>query len=217
MAQKPSLQVGLDKRHPFTVVKLKALHHKPCSFSNWWSISAERSNYYLLWSCCFHGLFCVLIPGQILSTAVPTLSKENRKNSAAQQASAFCYYGHDSIIAGQCFSLAHWKRKKNVLTPSLLMELKAKGVFVPRGDHQPFNVGSSSSKLHLTIHSPPAVVLKWPPFCACSQRSPTCSGGTRPGEICRSSRGSSCLLFVVFPLTPSGRVQCVRFLDLICF
>lgn len=50
--------------------------------------------------------------------------------------------------------------KKNVLTPSLLMELKAKGVFVPRGDHQPFNVGSSSSKLHLTIHSPPAVIFK---------------------------------------------------------
>lgn len=47
------------------------------------------------------------------------------------------------------------------------MELKAKGVFVQRGDHQPLNVGSSSSsEPHLAIHSPPAALSKWPPFCA---------------------------------------------------
>lgn len=180
---------------PFTAVKLKASHHKPCSFSNRRSISAERSNYYLLWSCYFHGLFCVLIPGQILSAAVPTLSEENRKNSATQQASAFCYYGYDSIIAGQRFTPAHWKRERNVLTPSLLMELKVKGVFVQRGDHQPLNVGSSSSKPHLTIHSPPAVLSKWPPLCACSRRSNTRGGGTSPPEICLSWCCSSHLLF----------------------
>lgn len=112
----------------------------------------------------------MLIPGQILSVAVPTLSEENRKNSAAQQASAFCYYGYDSIMAGQRFTPAHRERERNVLSPSPLMELKAKGVFAQRGDHQPLNVGSSSSKLHLTMHSPPTAISKWPPFCACSQK-----------------------------------------------
>lgn len=75
------------------------------------------------------------------------------------------------------------KEERNVLTRSLLMELKAIGVFLQRGDHQPLNVGSSSSKPHLTIHSPHTVISKWPPFCACSQRSTTQGGGTRPGEI----------------------------------
>lgn len=93
-------------------------------------------------------LFCVLIPGQILSAAVPTLSEENRKNSAAQQASAFCYYGCDSIMAGQRFTPAHRERERTavLLSRSPLMELKAKGVFfAQRGDHQPLNVGSNSS------------------------------------------------------------------------
>lgn len=150
---------------------------------------------------------CVLIPGQILSVAVPTLSEENRKNSGAQQASAFCYYGYDSIMAGLRFTPALWKRERNVLSPSLLMELKAKGVLVQRGHHQPLNVGSSSSKPHLTIHFPPAVLSKWPPSCACSQRSTTRGGGARPGEIrCLSRCCSSHLLFVFFGLNRGGKV-----------
>lgn len=64
------------------------------------------------------------------------------------------------------------KEERNVLAPFPLMELKAKGVFVQRGDHQPLNVGSSSSssKPHLTIHSPLTGISKWPPLCACSSR-----------------------------------------------
>lgn len=38
-------------------------------------LSAERRNYYLPRLSCFHGLFCVSVPGQILSAAVPTLSE----------------------------------------------------------------------------------------------------------------------------------------------
>lgn len=108
------------------------------------------------------------------------------------------------------------KEERNVLTPSPLMELKAKGVFVQRGDHQPLNVGSGSRQPHLTIHSPPTVISKWPPFCACSQRSATQGGGTRPGEICVSWCCSH-LLFVFFGLSCSGKVQRVTFLDLIHF
>lgn len=161
--------------------------------------------------------FCVLIPGQILSTAVPTLSEENRKNSAAQQASAFCYYGYDSIMAGQRFTPAHWERERHVLTPSPLMELEAKGVFVQRGDHQPLNVGRSSGKPHLAIHSHPAAISKWPPFCACSQRSTTQGGGTSLGEISLSWCCWSHLRFVFFGLNWSGKVQRVTVWDLIHF
>lgn len=81
-----------------------------------------------------------------MSANVPTLSEQNRKNSAAQQASAFCHYGSDSIMAGQRFHRSALKRGKEAfLTPSPLMELKAKGVFAQRGAYQPFNVERSSS------------------------------------------------------------------------
>lgn len=168
---KPFLYTGLDERAPCTAVKLKAQHHGPCSFLyGQKEEGAERSNYYLLCSCCFHGLFYVLIPGQILSTAVPTLSEENRKNSAAQQASAFCYYGYDSIIGSQHFTPAHWKRERNVLTTSLLMELEAKGVSGQRGNHQPLNVGSSCSNLDSqSTPQPPRCDFKMASLC--SQRS----------------------------------------------
>lgn len=59
---------------------------------------------------------------------------------------------------------------RNVLTLSLLMEVKAKGVSVQRGDRQPLNVRSSSSKPQLTIHSTSAVFSKWLPICDWSQR-----------------------------------------------
>lgn len=67
------------------------------------------------------------------SRSVPMLSEENRKNSAAPQASSFCCNGDDSIMAGQRFRLAHWKRKRNVFNPSTLMELEAKAVFWSKG------------------------------------------------------------------------------------
>lgn len=81
------------------------------------------------------------------------------------------------------------------------MELGVRGVFLhKRGDHQPLNVGSSSGEPHLTVHSPPAVLSKWPPFSAGCQRSTTQVGGTRPGEFCLSWCCSSHLLFVFFGL-----------------
>lgn len=139
---------GWDERAPFAAVNLKASRHTLRTFSNGSSPSAERSNYYLLWSWRLHGLFCAPIPGQILSANVPTLSEQNRKNSAAQQASAFCHYGSDSIMAGQRFHRSALKRGKEAfLTPSSLMELKAKGVFAQRGAYRPFNVERSSSSL----------------------------------------------------------------------
>lgn len=47
-----------------------------------------------------------------LPTAFPTLRGENRKNSAAQQGPAFCYYGHDSIITEPHFSQHTVRGKK---------------------------------------------------------------------------------------------------------
>lgn len=60
---------------------------------------------------------------------------------------------------------------RNVLTLSLLMEVKAKGVSVQREDRQPLNVRSSSSKPQLTTHSTSTVISKWLPVCDWSQRS----------------------------------------------
>lgn len=168
--KKPFLYVGLDKHALITAVKLKASHHKPCSFANGREYFSRKEQLLPALVVLLSWPLCVLIPGQILSTAVPTLSEENRKNSAALQASAFCYYGYDSIMAGQRFTPAHWKRERNVFTPSTLMELKAKGVFVQRGDHQPLNVGSSSRKPHLTIHSYPTAIFFF--FVVCKMASP---------------------------------------------
>lgn len=166
------------------------------TFSNGSSASAERSNYYLLWSRRLHGLFCAPIPGQILSTNVPTLSEQNRKNSAAQQASAFCHYGSDSIMAGQRFHRSALKRGKEAfLAASSLMELKAKGVFAQRRDYQPFNVERSGSSSLMS-----ASTLPYRGF----SRQPEKHGGrTRPVK----SRCSSSGPFVFFGLSRSGKIQ----------
>ena len=120
-------------------------------------------------------LFCVLIPGQILSAAVPTLSEENRKNSAAQQASAFCYYGYDSIMAGQRFTPAHRERERTVLSRSPLKKHKPKGVFFfffflhkeESISHLMWEVTAASLTSQSTL--PPAALSKWPPLLLRSQ------------------------------------------------
>lgn len=66
----------------------------------------------------------------------------------------------------------HTESGKETSSLSLLMELKAKGVFVQRRDHQPLKVGSSSSEPHLTMHCPPTAISKWLLFCAWRQRPP---------------------------------------------
>lgn len=68
-----SLNARLDKNARLAAVKLKASHRT--LLFKLIKHSAERRNYYLLWSWCFHSLLCVLIPGQILSVVVPTLSE----------------------------------------------------------------------------------------------------------------------------------------------
>lgn len=172
-------------------------------------------------------LFCVLIPGQILSAAVPTLSEENRKNSAAQQASAFCYYGYDSIMAGQRFTPAHRERERAaLLSRSLLMELKAKGVFFflhkeETISHLMWEVTAASLTSQSTL--PPAALSKWPPLLLCSQ--PENEHGGRRNQTGRDvppRRCSSRPLFVCFGLNRSGEVECSYsvfffFLDLVHF
>lgn len=72
------------------------------------------------------------------------------------------------------------------------MELKAKGVFVQRGDHQPLNVGSSSEP-HLAIHPPPAALSKWPLFCRVGEpdRARFASAGGAPRTSCLLSLAST--------------------------
>lgn len=59
----------------FAAVRQKAYGHTLGRLFSPVKLSAERRNYYLPRLSCFHGLFCVSVPGQILSAAVPTLSE----------------------------------------------------------------------------------------------------------------------------------------------
>lgn len=158
-----------DEHNTFTSVKPKA-SHKPCYFLNRWKEKgAERSNYYLLCSCCFHGLFYV--PSERL---FPRCARRTGRTQSHSRPLPSAIMAMIQSLQGntlpQHTEIGEKKEKKNVLGSSLLMELKAKGVSAQRGDHQPLHLRSSSSQPHLTIWSPPAVISKCLPFCACSLR-----------------------------------------------
>lgn len=92
---------------------------------------------------------------------------------------------------------------RNVLTLSLLMEVKAKGVSAQRGDRQPLNVRRSCSKPQLPIHTHSCCDFK---MASCLQLEPEQldpgSGGARPGGV----GVTRCYL--------SGNVQRLTFSDL---
>lgn len=169
-AQKPFLYVGLDKHAPLSAVKLKVSHHKP-RLNEWKGEAAERSNYYLLCLCCFHGLFlCADSRADFVRgcTHAERGEQEELSNTAGLYLLLLWLWFNHCRVTLYPDTV---KRGRNVLAPSLLMELKAKGVSVQRGGHQFFNARSSCRKPHLTVLTPPAVISKWPNFCVRSQTS----------------------------------------------
>lgn len=158
-----------------SAVKLKALHHKPRS-NGWKGEASERSNYYLLCLCCFHGLFlCTDSKADFVhgcSHAERGEQEELSNTAGLYLLLLWLWFNHCRVTLYP----DTLKQGRNVLAPFLLMDHKAKGVSV---GHQLLNVRSSCRKPHLSILTCSAVISKWPPSRVRVQTSSTQVAGSR--------------------------------------
>lgn len=182
MAEKPFLVCrGLDKHAPFTAVKLQSSPQATLK-----RMESKRSRKEQL------------LPAPLVLVSLPLLCADSRTDFVLGCSHAERGEQEElGYTAGLCLLLLWlWfnhcrvtlypgtlNEGRNVLTLSLLMEVKAKGVSVQREDRQPLNVRSSSSKPQLTIHSTSPVISKWLPICDWSQRSSILGARIRLGGI----------------------------------